>query len=97
MAAEERFEVEYSYYQYNSGAADNGHYRRSIVRADATEALALAAEINRLAAVHKDGSEDSLQEEERERAYDLRRELIPWDGYFTGARALHVVSTAITS
>lgn len=81
----ETYEVEYRYYQYNSGQADNGEYVRTRSFRTAEEAQALAARIN--ASAQKKMDED----EERE----LQDDLIPWDGYFLGATAFRAVRTPL--
>ena len=77
---QEFFEVEYTYYQYNSGAADNGT-RTKIHRCSSDEeAHDLAARIEADAVAHREGRSDDVDEE-------LRNDLIPWDGYFISASA----------
>ena len=82
-----RFEVEYHYYQYNSGAADNGYYTETSCCASAEEAIALAARINDAAKKHKEGGAD----EDRE----LHNDLIPYSGFFVWARAYSVRRTQL--
>lgn len=79
----EHYETEYAYYQYNSGAADNGEYTSRTKRASAEEAITLAEKIN--ASARKEPLDT---EEERL----LLSELIPWDGYFLWSRACRVVT-----
>jgi len=93
MRHDERFEVEYSYNQFNSWAADNGCYTRTVTLGTAEEARALAAEINAFALAEKEGR--NLTGEEEERAGELKSDLIPWEGYFIGARAVRAVRSPL--
>lgn len=54
MKNETYFAVVYRYYQYNGGAADNGHYTGEQRCATSEEATALADAINAAARRHKD-------------------------------------------
>lgn len=74
------YEVEYRYYQFNSGAADNGEYVRRREFASAEDALALARRIEACVAGTLD--EDSRRE--------LEDDLIPWAGYFRYARVFKI-------
>lgn len=82
------YEVAYRYYQYNSGAADNGEYTRRIEAKSAEDATDLAARINASAA-NKGPNEEG--------EYLLKRELIPFDGYFICAGAYRVTREPIPS
>ena len=74
------YEVEYRYYQYNSGAADNGKYVRRREFINPEDALDLVKRINASIAKTLDESEER----------ELERDLIPWSGYFLGAQAFKV-------
>lgn len=91
-----QYVVEYTYYQYNSGAADNGNYVRQWPTKSADEAIALARKISVIA---KHTKEESLRQEwlvdadpqysERDKLQD---EMIPYMGYFISARAMKITS-----
>jgi len=75
------YEIEYTYYQYNSGAADNGRYTKRIRTATPEEAAETARKINLSAAGQLSDEAD----------HELRSRLIPWDGYFINAVACEVL------
>ena len=76
---EHYFEVEYRYYQFNSGQADNGFYNKIIQFKDEQEAISLASRIEADALLNRKDIHDDVDQE-------LRDEFIPWSGYFTGAK-----------
>jgi hypothetical protein len=91
------FAVDYTYYQYNSGAADNGCYRRNWPVNDAVEAVALAGKINAAAKAHQaysHGTDTETPADEYIRE-QLENEMIPYMGYFISARALKITSEPI--
>lgn len=98
------FEVQYTYYMYNTGAADNGYYTRSIRKNTADEAAELAAKIEKHATHHryhhgshfdrpldKDYDPDSYTEDDEDEYRLLIEDLIPNDGYFISATAFETL------
>lgn len=94
------FEVQYKYYMYNTGAADNGYYTRSIRKVTADEAAELAAKIEKHAIHHryhhgsqydrpleKDYDPSSYTEDDADEARMLINDLLPDHGYFISAKA----------
>jgi len=90
------FEVQYQFYQYNSGACDNGYYTRSTSFKTAEEAIELAARIEKQARHHRykdipssepDYDPETYTDEDREDLYGLERELMGYSGFFTWAKA----------
>ena len=92
MPVEVTFEVEYEYYQNNSGAADNGYYTRRREVKTAEAALKLAARIEAAAQAHESTVKRELTEDEEEAERELHDDLIPYMGFFLKgkARALRV-------
>lgn len=93
------FAVNYTYYQYNSGAADNGCYRRNWPVKDAVEAIALAEKINAAAKAHaafSHGTDIETPADEYARE-QLECEMIPYMGYFISAQAMKITSEQIKS
>lgn len=97
MAGSVGFEVEYQYYQHNSGKSDNGTYlrRRQVHTAEA--ARALAARIEAAAQAHDAAVKPTLTEEQEEAEQELHDDLIPYSGYFLKgtAKALRVERTLL--
>lgn len=78
----EIFQVTYRFYQYNTGAADNGTYSMTKTVPNAEDAMFLAFRINQAAAKKMPPFD----------AADLENELIPAPGYFIDASAFRVVT-----
>jgi hypothetical protein len=81
VTKEEIYQVEYHYYQFNSGLADNGYRTDTKKCRSAEEAVALAGKINAAAAKQLDEEETQV----------LADDLIPYAGTFEWAKAYHVV------
>lgn len=69
-----RYELEYTYYQYNSGAADNGTYTKRIKYKTREEAQKAKADIDAAAKAHEEGRHSD--------ADDTEDRFIPYMGYF---------------
>jgi hypothetical protein len=82
------YEIEYRYYQYNSGAADNGEYTRALKKTDRQEAIDLARRICESVGHHQRKEFDKCDEA-------LSQELIPYMGYFLGATVYECQRDAI--
>ena len=70
-----RYEVEYHYYQHNSGMADNGNYTARRSCSTLSEAYAMVRQIN-------DAIKNYEADSEREWT-EIEDKLIPYAGHFT--------------
>lgn len=68
--------IQYEYYQYNSGQADNGHYKRKYEYENKKEALIVFKKF-------KDYLSNKLDHESKR---DLEDNYIPYAGYFTDVK-----------
>lgn len=84
----QHFEVEYTYYQHNSGAADNGEYTRTVKKPTLGEATELARRINEDATHYKNKNYDKRDEA-------LADELIPYSGFFIGSKVYECQRTEV--
>lgn len=81
----EAFEVVYHYYQFNSGAADNGNKSVRVEFRTEEDAFDLVRRIE--AAVSGKLDEEDL--------LDLKGDYIAWDGYFLSAKAFRLERTPL--
>jgi hypothetical protein len=79
-----RYEVEYYYYQYNSGMADNGDYTKRILCSNVDEARKIIDNINSAIATRFVKNDiDPIH---------IESELIPYSGYFTAPPVLFEIT-----
>lgn len=79
------FQVQFSYYQHNTGAADNGNYTRTLDFDTKAEALAVA---DRIQAV----IEEKANEEETQETFARYH---PYTGHFSWVRVYEVIRKEI--
>jgi hypothetical protein len=83
------FEVKYTYYQYNTGRADNGTYTKSVFRNSEFEARQVAADIE-WAILYKEIGTANLIDKLETKMKELVEEFLPAPGFFISVQIYEV-------